>query len=48
MLFLELRSSALFRFVLDEAGASPMELLLVGSLVATVLTLLVLAVGRSE
>lgn len=43
MLLIQPESSALARFVLDEAGGSPTELLLVGSLAMTLLTLLVLA-----
>ncbi len=40
---LELRFSAMAHFLVDEAGASPTEFLLVGSLAVTLLCLLVLA-----
>lgn len=45
--FIQPKSSAFVRFVLDEAGASPAEFLLVGSLAMTLLTLLVLALEQT-
>ena len=47
MIFFDHGSSALARFLVDEAGASTMEFLLVGSLAVTLLTLLVLAFDKA-
>jgi Flp pilus assembly pilin Flp len=37
---------ALTRFLLDEAGSSLIEFVLIGSLIATVCSLAVLAIGK--
>ena len=42
-----LMSLTLMSFLLDEAGGSWMEFVLIASLVATVFTLLLLALGKS-
>lgn len=47
MQFLEQSASAIAGFLLDEAGASTMAFLLVGSLAVTLLTLLVLAFDKA-
>ena len=47
MLILDRGLSAFAHFMLDEAGASPTEFLLVGSLAVTLLTLLALAFDQT-